>query len=59
MGDSSDNIPGVPKSAQKRLAKWLEQYQTLENLVANADKITGKSVKSARQSGDAAVIQSS
>ncbi len=42
MGDSSDNIPGVPKVGPKTAAKWLEQYQTLENLVANADKITGK-----------------
>jgi DNA polymerase-1 len=42
MGDSSDNIPGVPKVGPKTAAKWLEQYQTLENLIANADKITGK-----------------
>jgi len=42
MGDTSDNIPGVPKVGPKTAAKWLEQYQTLENLVANADKITGK-----------------
>ena len=42
MGDSSDNIPGVPKVGPKTAAKWLEHYQTLENLVANADKITGK-----------------
>ena len=42
MGDSSDNIPGVPKVGPKTASKWLEQYQTLENLVANADKITGK-----------------
>lgn len=42
MGDTSDNIPGVPKVGPKTAAKWLEQYQTLENLIANADKITGK-----------------
>ena len=42
MGDSSDNIPGVPKVGPKTAAKWLEQYQTLENLMAHADKITGK-----------------
>jgi DNA polymerase-1 len=42
MGDSSDNIPGVPKVGPKTAAKWLEEYQTLENLIANADKITGK-----------------
>ena len=42
MGDSSDNIPGVPNVGPKTAAKWLEQYQTLENLIANADKISGK-----------------
>ena len=42
MGDSSDNIPGVPKVGPKTAAKWLEEYQTLENLMAHADKITGK-----------------
>ena len=42
IGDSSDNIPGVPKVGPKTAAKWLEQYITLENLIANADKITGK-----------------
>ncbi len=42
IGDSSDNIPGVPKVGPKTAAKWLEQYETLENLIANADKITGK-----------------
>ncbi len=42
MGDSSDNIPGVPKVGPKTAAKWLEEYQTLENLINHADKITGK-----------------
>lgn len=50
MGDSSDNIPGIPKVGPKTAAKWLEQYQTLENLVANADKITGKIGESLRAS---------
>ncbi len=42
MGDTVDNIPGVPKVGPKTAAKWLGQYQTLENLSAHADKITGK-----------------
>jgi DNA polymerase-1 len=50
MGDSSDNIPGIPKVGPKTAAKWLQQYQTLENLVANADKITGKIGESLRAS---------
>jgi len=42
MGDSSDNIPGVPKVGPKTAAKWLQQYQTLDNLIAHADDIKGK-----------------
>ncbi|MFA5016520.1 MAG: DNA polymerase I [Methylobacter sp.] len=42
IGDTVDNIPGVPKVGPKTAAKWLEQYSTLENLVAHANKITGK-----------------
>jgi DNA polymerase I len=42
MGDTSDNIPGIPKVGPKTAAKWLQQYETLENLVANADEISGK-----------------
>ena len=42
MGDSVDNIPGVPKVGPKTAAKWLQQYNTLENLIAHADEIKGK-----------------
>ncbi|MGZ8136916.1 MAG: 5'-3' exonuclease, partial [Methylococcaceae bacterium] len=42
IGDTVDNIPGVPKVGPKTAAKWLEQYQTLENLMANAHEIKGK-----------------
>ncbi len=42
MGDSVDNVPGVHKCGPKTAAKWLEEYQTLDNLLINADKITGK-----------------
>ncbi|MGJ0484040.1 MAG: DNA polymerase I [Methylomicrobium sp.] len=42
IGDPVDNIPGVPKVGPKTAAKWLEQYGTLDNLIANADQITGK-----------------
>lgn len=42
VGDSSDNIAGVPKVGAKTAAKWLGEYETLDNLIANADKITGK-----------------
>jgi DNA polymerase-1 len=42
MGDSVDNIPGVPKVGPKTAAKWLKQYGTLENLIEHADEIKGK-----------------
>ncbi|BAO43138.1 DNA polymerase I [Thiolapillus brandeum] len=42
MGDSSDNIPGVPKCGPKTAAKWLARYGSLDELVAHADEIKGK-----------------
>lgn len=42
MGDAVDNIPGVPKVGPKTAAKWLQQYGTLDNLIAHADEIKGK-----------------
>ncbi len=42
VGDTADNIPGVSKCGPKTAAKWLAQYQTLENLVEHADDIKGK-----------------
>jgi DNA polymerase-1 len=52
IGDAVDNIPGVPKVGPKTAAKWLEQYGTLDNLVANAEKITGKIGENLRASLD-------
>ncbi len=48
MGDTSDNIPGIPKVGPKTAAKWLKQYETLDNLVAYADEIKGKVGESLR-----------
>jgi DNA polymerase-1 len=42
VGDSSDNIPGVPQVGPKTAVKWLAEYGSLDKLIANADKITGK-----------------
>lgn len=42
VGDSSDNIPGVPNVGPKTAAKWLVQYSSLENLTQHANDITGK-----------------
>jgi DNA polymerase-1 len=48
VGDSSDNIPGVPKVGPKTAAKWLNQYGTLDNLLAHQDEIEGKVGESLR-----------
>lgn len=45
MGDTSDNIPGVPGIGEKTALKLLTQYQDLENLLANIDKVSGKKLK--------------
>ena len=42
MGDSSDNIPGVPGIGEKKGIALLEQYGTLENLIDHADEVKGK-----------------
>jgi DNA polymerase-1 len=42
IGDSIDNIPGIDKVGPKTAAKWLNEYGTLDTLVANAAAITGK-----------------
>ncbi|MFO7859486.1 MAG: DNA polymerase, partial [Ectothiorhodospiraceae bacterium] len=42
VGDTSDNIPGVPKVGPKTAAKWLQQYGDLDSLVQQADSVGGK-----------------
>ncbi len=42
VGDASDNIPGITSVGPKTAAKWLNQYQTLDALVARAAEISGK-----------------
>ena len=49
VGDSADNIPGVPKVGPKTAAKWLNEYHSLDNLLAHADAITGKVGESLRE----------
>ncbi len=42
VGDSVDNVPGVEKVGPKTAAKWLQQYGSLDGVIAAADKIEGK-----------------
>ena len=63
MGDSSDNIPGIPGVGEKTAVKLLDQYGTLDNVLANAGEIKGKlgervrdNVEQARFSRELAII---
>jgi DNA polymerase-1 len=49
VGDTSDNIPGVPKVGAKTAAKWLNLYDSADGIVANADAIKGKVGDSLRE----------
>ena len=52
VGDTSDNIPGVPKVGPKTASRWLMEYGSLDTLVANADSIKGKVGENLRGSLD-------
>ena len=51
-GDTSDNIPGVPSVGPKTAAKWLDVYNDLAGVKANADKVGGKVGEKLRDSFD-------
>ena len=42
IGDTVDNIPGVPKVGPKTAAKWLQEYGSLDEIIANANAVGGK-----------------
>ncbi|MCF7989749.1 MAG: DNA polymerase I [Thiohalocapsa sp.] len=42
VGDSVDNIPGVPKCGPKTAAKWIQEYGDLDAIMASADQVGGK-----------------
>ena len=48
-GDTADNIPGIPKVGPKTAAKWLNEYGSLDALVAAADRVGGKVGESLRE----------
>ena len=41
-GDASDNIPGIPGIGEKNASKLIAEFDSVENLIANADKLKGK-----------------
>ena len=52
MGDSSDNIPGVPKVGPKTAAKWIGEYGDLNGVMDHAEEIKGKVGENLRESLD-------
>lgn len=48
IGDTSDNIPGVPLVGPKTAAKWLTQYGSLDGIVEHAEEIKGKAGENLR-----------
>ena len=50
MGDSVDNIPGVPKVGPKTAVKWLNQFGSLDKVIARAGEVKGKVGENLRDS---------
>lgn len=58
MGDSSDNIPGVPGVGPKTALKLICEYGTVENVLDNIDRISGKSLKEKLENNKEAALLS-
>lgn len=56
MGDAVDNIPGIPGVGEKTAAKLLKEFDTLENVLANADTIKGAMGEKIRNGRESAII---
>ena len=49
VGETSDNLPGVPGVGPGFAARWLNEYDGLDNVITHADKITGKKGEALRE----------
>jgi DNA polymerase-1 len=56
MGDAVDNIPGIPGVGEKTAAKLLKEYDTLENVLENADQIKGALGEKVRKGKELAIL---
>ncbi|MGO1886097.1 MAG: DNA polymerase I, partial [Citricoccus sp.] len=52
VGETADNLPGVPGVGPKTAAKWINLYGTVEQVLENADQIKGKAGQSLRDHAD-------
>lgn len=56
MGDTSDNIPGIPGVGEKTAIKLITEYHSVENLLANAEKLTGSLKEKVMNNKDKAIL---
>lgn len=56
MGDSVDNIPGIPGVGEKTAMALIQQFGSVENLVANTDKLKGKQKEKVEQHAEQALF---
>ncbi len=56
MGDAVDNIPGIPGFGEKTATALIQQYGSVENLIANAAKLKGKQKEKVEQNVDKALL---
>ncbi|WP_395694581.1 DNA polymerase I [Nocardioides sp.] len=49
VGETSDNLPGVPGVGQGYAARWINQFDGLDNVITHADQITGKKGEALRE----------
>ena len=56
QGDAVDNIPGIPGVGEKTAQKLIEEFGSIENLIANADKLTGKLKERVLENTDKAIL---
>ena len=56
MGDSSDNIPGLPGVGEKTAKKFLAQFGSMEGLLANTDQLKGKMKEKVKANGELGLL---
>ena len=56
MGDKSDNVPGIPGVGEKTAQKLIAQFDSVENLLANTDKLKGKQKERVEENRELALL---
>ncbi len=56
MGDAVDNIPGLPGVGAKTASKYLKEFGSLENLLANTDKLKGKAKEKIEENKELGIL---